>query len=95
VTKAQEMLDNFALVLGKDTGETIGTCNHLVEKHVLAAGRSVFENPCGTHVVTEIKTKTSFLCNAQLTISNDLDLDAERNSIVNGLLLVPSLEDRR
>jgi hypothetical protein len=39
VTETLKTLDDLVLVLGEDTGETVGVEDHLVESQVLAAGR--------------------------------------------------------
>lgn len=88
VTETLETLDNLVLVLGEDSGETIGVEDHLVNVGVLAVDgeTSGLENLGGVHVVSETETATSLLGDGELISGNHLDLDSESLSLVDRLL---------
>lgn len=98
VAKVLDTLDNLELVLGEDTGETIGVHDHLVKVGMLATSFGTFlQNLSRVHVVTKTKSSTGFLSNSKLVTSNHLDLDTESHSVVNSLLGVRSrrVKDRK
>jgi hypothetical protein len=91
VSEGLDTLDNLKLVLGEDTGETVGVHDHLVQVGVLASGDgSVLQNLGGVHVVTETESTTGLLGNSELVTGNHLDLDTESHGVVDGLLGVGS-----
>ena len=82
-----ETLDNLVLVLREDTSETVRIEDHLVEGRMLATGGgAVLETLGGVHVVTEAETTSSLLRDSELITGNHLDLDAEHERVVDGLL---------
>jgi hypothetical protein len=88
VTEVLQALDNLVLVLGEDTGESIGVHDHLVERAVLASlgETSSLHDLGGVHVVSETETATGLLGDSELITGNHLDPDSERLSVVDGLL---------
>ena len=86
VAETLETLDDLVLVLGEDTGETIGIQDHLVEGGMLAAGGgTVLQDLGGIHMVAQAETTSSFLRDGELVTGDHLDLDTESHSIVDSL----------
>lgn len=91
VTESLNSLDDFKLVFGENTGESIGVHDHLVQVGVLGTGGgSILQNLGGVHVVTETQSSTGFLGDGELITSDHLDLDTEGLSVIDGLLGVGS-----
>ena len=96
MTETLEAIDDLVLVLGENTGETIGVQDHLVEGAMLATrGGSVLQNLGGIHVIAQTETTSGFLRNGELITSDHLDLDTEGHGVVDGLLgvLTGRIED--
>jgi len=91
VTEALDTLDDLKLVLGEDTGETIGVHDHLIDVLEFAVrARSFLEHLGRVHMIAETEASTSLLSNGKLVTGNHLDLDTESHSVVDGLLGVGS-----
>lgn len=88
VTECLKTPDDFVLVFGEDSSETIGVENHLVKVGVLSVDgeTSGLKNFGGVHVISETETTTSFLCDSELITGDHLDLDSESLSVVDSLL---------
>ena len=87
VSESLKRLDNLVLVLGEHTREPVRFQDHLLERQVLATGgRSFLEYMGGKHVITEPETAASLLCDRKLVASDHLNLDTERERIVDRLL---------
>jgi hypothetical protein len=62
VTETLNPLDDLELVLGEDTGETVGVHDHLIEGGILSTGGgSVLEDLGRVHVVTESESSSGLL----------------------------------
>lgn len=91
VTQCLNSLDDFELVFGENTGESIGIHDHFVQVGVLGTGSgSVLQDLGGVHVVSQTQSSTGFLGDSELITSDHLDLDTESLSVVDGLLGVGS-----
>lgn len=97
VSESLETLDDLVLVLGEHTGETVRVEDHVVQRHVLAAGRgSVLEHLGGVHMITKTQPASRLLRNRKLITGHHLHLHTKRKRVVDRLLrvLTRGVEDR-
>jgi hypothetical protein len=87
VTETLNSLDDFKLVFGEDTSESIGIHDHFIKSSVLSTGDgSLLEDLGGVHVVSKTQSSTGFLGNSELITGNHLDLDTESHGVIDSLL---------